>query len=145
MAQGFKTPQVVHEQDVKMVGPGHDESHYISVPIKQFYSIENVGNIGVCHMQPGEETCVFALQAHDDGTTSHHYGPCDEFYYILEGEFTVWWGRNACELNESYVLKKGDCTYYPTGWKYKVKNTGDVPGKFFYFLSSPPGIKRRFE
>ena len=75
MAQGFKTPQVVREQDVKMVGPGHDESHYISVPIKQFYSIENVGNIGVCHMQPGEETCVFALEAHDDGTTSHHYGP----------------------------------------------------------------------
>lgn len=27
-------PQVVSEDDVKMVGPGHDDSHYISVPIK---------------------------------------------------------------------------------------------------------------
>ena len=145
MSQGFSTPQVVSEQDVKMVGPGYDESHYISVPIKQFYSLENVGNIGVCHMQPGDETVVFALEAHDDGTAPHHYGPCDEFYYILAGEFTVWWGTNASALEASYVLKKGDCTYYPTGWKYKVKNTGDVPGKFFYFMSSPPGIKRRFD
>ena len=32
-----------------------------------------------------------------------------------------------------------------TGWKYKVKNTGDVPAKFVYFLTSPPGIVRRFD
>ena len=30
-------PQVVSEGDVKMVGPGHDDSHYISVPIKQLF------------------------------------------------------------------------------------------------------------
>ena len=83
MAQEIKTPQVVSEQDVKMVGPGYDESHYISVPIKQFYSLENVGNAGVCIMRPGDETCVFVIEAHDDGTVPHHYGPCDEFYYIL--------------------------------------------------------------
>ncbi len=145
MSEEFSTPQVVSEQDVKMVGSGYDDSHYISVPIKQFYSLENVGNIGVCNMQPGDETCVFALEAHDDGTTPHHYGPCDEFYYILEGEFTVWWGTDASKLDASYVLRKGDCTYYPSGWKYKVANTGDVAGKFFYFMSSPPGIERRFD
>ena len=145
MSQEIQTPQVVSERDVKMVGPGYDESHYISVPIKQFFSLKNVGNIGVCHMQPGDETCVFALEADDDGATTHQYGPCDEFYYILEGEFTVWWGKDAAALDESYILKKGGCTYYPTGWKYKVKNTGDVPGKFFYFLTSPPGIERRFD
>ena len=145
MPETRKIPQVLREREVPMFGPGHDESHYISVPIQQYYSLENVGNVGVCTMQPGDETCVFAIEAHDDGTASHHYGPCDEFYYILEGEFTVWWGTDAGALDESYVLEMGDCTHYPTGWKYKVRNTGDVPGRFFYFLTSPPGIIRRFD
>ena len=56
MAQDIKTPRVVSERDVKMVGPGYDESHYISVPIKSFYSLENVGNTEVCIMQPGDES-----------------------------------------------------------------------------------------
>ena len=34
-------PQVVSEGDIKMVGPGHDESHYISVPIKPLYELRN--------------------------------------------------------------------------------------------------------
>ena len=138
-------PQVVNEKDVKMVGPGYDEDHYISVPIKPLYEIEDVGDIGVCHMEAGAETCVFALEEEDDGEALHQYGPCDEFYYILAGEFTVWWGTDAANLKDFYKLEKGDCAYYPTGWKYKVKNTGDLPGKFFYYMSSPPGIQRRFD
>jgi len=130
-------PQVVHEGDVKMVGPGHDEDHYISVPIKTLFDVENVGHIGVCHMKPGDETCVFAIEEEDDGTAPHHYGPCDEFYYILYGDFTVWWGEDAANLDEFYELKEGDCAYYPTGWKYHVKNTGEVPGKFLYYMSAP--------
>ena len=138
-------PQVVSETDVKMVGPGYDEDHYISVPIKNFYDIDGVGSIGVCHMEPGQETCVFALEEEDDGKALHQYGPCDEFYYVLEGEFTVWWGTDAATLKDSYKLEKGDCTHYPTGWKYKVKNTGDSPGKFLYYMSSPEGIERRLD
>ncbi len=138
-------PQIVSESDVKMVGPGYDDDHYISVPIKPFFELDGVGDIGVCHMAPGDQTCVFALEEDDDGTAPHQYGPCDEFYYILEGEFTVWWGKDTANLSRSFELKKGDCTYYPTGWKYKVENTGATPGKFFYFMSSPPGIERRFE
>ena len=136
-------PRVVRESEVRFVGPGHDEDHYISVPIKAFYEIQDVGDIGVCHMQSGDETCVFALEEEDDGTAPHQYGPCDEFYYILEGEFTVWWGKDASNLDQHYVLQAGDCAYYPTGWKYLVKNTGSVPGKFLYFMSSPPGVERR--
>ncbi len=136
-------PQVVREGEVKFVGPGHDEDHYISVPIKRFFDIEDMGGIGVCHMEPGDETCVFALEEQDDGTALHQYGPCDEFYYILEGEFTVWWGKDASNLDRHYVLQVGDCAYYPTGWKYKVKNSGATPGKFLYFMSSPPGIEQR--
>ena len=32
-----KSPKIVREAEVPTFGPGHDESHYISVPIKQFY------------------------------------------------------------------------------------------------------------
>jgi mannose-6-phosphate isomerase-like protein (cupin superfamily) len=138
-------PKVVSESEVAMVGPGYNDDHYISVPIKMFYDIENVGSIGVCHMEPGDETCVFALEEEDDGTAAHQYGPSDEFYYILDGEFTVWWGKDASKLDNFYKLAKGDCAYYPIGWKYKVANTGNAPGKFFYYMSSPPGIERRFD
>ena len=86
MSESEVKPQVVSEGDVKMVGPGHDDSHYISVPIKQFFQVQNVGDIGVCYMEPGDETCV-----------------------------------------------------------YKVKNTGSVPGKFFYYMSSPRGGAQRFD
>ncbi len=143
MNESKTRPQLVSEDDVKMVGPGHDESHYISVPIKSLFELKDVGHIGVCYMEAGDETCVFALEEEDDETAPHHYGPCDEFYYVLYGEFTVWWGKDAANLDEFYVLKDGDCAYYPTGWKYKVKNTGSVPGKFSYYMSSPrSGVQR---
>lgn len=145
MPSQAQEPRVVRESEVRMFGPGHDDSHYISVPIRQLYSIEGVGNVGVCYMEPGDQTCVFAIEAEDDGTAPHQYGPCDEFYYILEGQFTVFWGTDAAALDRSYVLEKGDCAHYPTGWKYRVRNTGDGPGRFFYFLTSPPGIVRRFD
>jgi len=138
-------PEVVSEADVKMVGPGYDDSHYITVPIKSFYDIEDLGHIGVCHMEPGQETCVFSLEEEDDRTALHYYGPADEFYYILEGEFTLWWGKDASNLDNYFILKKGDCTYYPSGWKYKVKNTGNIPGKFFFILTIPKGIQRRLD
>jgi mannose-6-phosphate isomerase-like protein (cupin superfamily) len=144
MEMGRK-PEVINESDVNLVGPGHDESHYITVPIKPFYEIEDLGNIGVCLMQPGQETCVFSLEEDDDGTTLHYYGPVDEFYYILEGELTLWWGKNAEDLENSQVLKPGDCTYYPTGWKYKVKNTGSEPVKFLYFITRQSDIERRLD
>ena len=82
-------PRVVSEDDIRMVGPGHDNDHYISVPIKEFFGIEGVGDVGVCYMEPGDETCVFGIEEEDDGTALHHYGPCDEFYYILYGESPV--------------------------------------------------------
>ena len=49
------------------------------------------------------------------------------------------------ELDNFYTLKKGDCTHYPTGWKYKVANTGDSPGKFLWYMTSPPGIQQRLD
>ncbi len=48
-------PQIVSESDVKMVGPGYDDDHYISVPIKPFFEFDGVGDIGVCQMAPGDQ------------------------------------------------------------------------------------------
>jgi len=41
-------------------------------------------------------------------------------------------------------LKAGDMGYWSRGWKYSAKNTGKVPGTFFWGLSDQPrGVKRR--
>jgi mannose-6-phosphate isomerase-like protein (cupin superfamily) len=145
MKKKNKKPIVVRESEIKMVGPGYDDSHYITTPIKPFYDIEDVGHIGVCHLEPNQESCVFALEEEDDGTALHYYGPSDEFYYILEGEFTLWWGKDASNLDNHFILKKGDCTYFPTGFKYKVKNTSNVPGKYLYYMTTPEGVERRLD
>ena len=39
-------PQVVSEGDIRMVGPGHDDGHYITVPIKELYAIAEVNRDG---------------------------------------------------------------------------------------------------
>jgi hypothetical protein len=70
MSESEVKPQVVSEGEVKMVGPGHDEDHYISVLIKPLFEVKNVGDIGVCYMEPGDETCVFAIEEEDDGTAT---------------------------------------------------------------------------
>ena len=44
MSEDEIKPQVVSESDVELVGPGHDHNHYISVPIKELFGIENVGD-----------------------------------------------------------------------------------------------------
>ncbi len=138
-------PEFVSEAEVKMVGPGYDDNHYITVPIKSFYDIDDLGHWGVCHMEPNQESCVFSLEEEDDRTALHYYGPADEFYYILEGEFTLWWGEDASDLDNFFILKKGDCTYFPTGYKYQVKNTGSLPGKFFFFMTTPEDVQRRLD
>ena len=88
---------------------------------------------------------MFALETKDDGTAQHQNRPSDEFYYHLEGEFTDRWEKDASKLDNFYKLAKGVCTYYPTGWKYKVRNTGNTPGKFFWVMTEPPGIERRMD
>ena len=104
MKRREQKPGFVSEAEVKMVGPGYDDSHYITVPIKSFYDIEDLGHWGVCHMEPNQESCVFSLEEEDDGTALHYYGPADEFYYILEGEFTLWWGKDAAKSVENAVV-----------------------------------------
>ena len=110
--------------------------------------VDGVGGIGLYFMEPGQETVVFSLEDEDDGTANEWFGPCHEFYYILVGEFTVWWGMDASKLRnknaERLIIKEGECAHYPPGWKYLVKNTGKVPGTFFWGISAAPkGTKPR--
>ena len=106
------------------------------------------GAVGLYFMQPNAQTTVFSLEDKDDGTADEYYGPCHEFYYILVGEITMYWGKDAVEVRKGKAnklhLKAGDMGYWSTGWKYSAKNTGKVPATFFWGLSGPlRGIERR--
>lgn len=61
----------------------------------------------------------------DDGTADEYYGTCHEFYYILGGEFTMYWGKDISSIQEDTAnklgLKAGDLGYWPPGWKYSAK------------------------
>jgi len=118
------------------------------VRITRIAEAEGVGGVGLYFMPPGTQTTVFTLEAKDDGTADEYYGPCHEFYYILAGEFTMYWGKDALKLQNGTAnklfLKAGDMGYWSVGWKYSAKNTGKVPGTFFWGISRPPkGIERR--
>ena len=110
--------------------------------LTEMLSIEGLGEVGLYFMPPGEQTNVFSMEYEDDGTADEYYGPCHEFYFILYGEFTMYWGKDAEEVragrSERLVLKAGDLGYWPPGWKYAVKNTGKIPGAFFWGITSPP-------
>ena len=111
-------------------------------------SVEGVGVVGLYCMLPGKQTNTFSMDASDDGTADEYYGMCHEFYYILVGEFTMYWGEDATKVQKGtankVLLKAGDLGHWAPGWKYSVKYTGKVLGTFFWGLSSAPkGTKIR--
>ncbi len=104
--------------------------------------------LGLYFMPPGAQTNVFSLEDEDDGKAVEYYGPCDEFYYVLVGELTMYWGKDAAEVeagkSEKLQLRAGELGYWARGWKYSVKNTGTAPGTFLWGLTYPPaGTPRR--
>lgn len=116
--------------------------------ITMMASVEGIWTTGMYFMPPGVKTTVFSMHDADDGTADEYYGPCYEFYYILVGEFTMYWGEDAAEVRESTSnklhLKAGELGHWPMGWNYSVANTGNMPGTFFWGLTSPPkGTKTR--
>lgn len=99
-------------------------------------------------MLPGKQTNTFSMEASDDGMADEYYGECDEFYYILIGEFTMYWSEDVSEIHNGtankIILRAGDLGYWTPGWKYSVKNTGNLPGTFFWGINRPhEGVKRR--
>ncbi|MDH4123262.1 MAG: cupin domain-containing protein [Thermoplasmata archaeon] len=108
--------------------------------LTKFVSTE-VWDLGLYFMEPGMTTIVFSTEEKDDGTAEEWYGWSYEFYYIVQGEFTVWYGKKADDLKRKrtpkLVLKEGDVVSYPPNWKYMVQNTGKIPGSFFWGKTAP--------
>ena len=109
---------------------------------------EGFGEFGLYFMPPGAQTTVFSLESEDDGTADEYYGPRFEFYYLLSGELTVYWGKHAASLRrgegDQLLLRAGDFGRWEREWKFSAKNSGAVPAMFFWGLAeAPPGVKGR--
>lgn len=106
------------------------------------YVSNDAWDLGLYFMEPRLTTIVFSTESDDDGTADEWYGKAFEFYYIVQGEFTVWYGKDADKLrkreSEKLVLREGDVASYVPEWKYMVQNTGSIPGVFFWGKTAPP-------
>ena len=106
------------------------------------YVSNEAWDLGLYFMEPGLTTIVFSTESDDDGTADEWYGRAFEFYYIVQGEFTVWFGKDTEALRrregKKIVLREGDVVSYLPEWKYMVQNTGKIPGAFFWGKTAPP-------
>jgi hypothetical protein len=114
----------------------------------EIINAEGFGGFGLYFMEPGSQTTTFSLESEDDKTADEYYGPCFEFYYLLVGEITMFWGKDAEKVirgeEHELLLKAGEFGCWERGWKYSAKNTGDIPATFFWGLGEPPeGVKQR--
>ena len=145
MGKNIIKPRILSIEDFKYNGPDD------VVPGSRYTEIvdaEGFGGFGLYFMEPGSQTTTFSLESEDDETAYEYYGPCFEFYYLLSGEVTVYWGKDAEKVlrgeENELLLKPGDFGCWEKGWKYSAKNTGDIPATFFWGLGAPQeGVKRR--
>lgn len=145
MGNNITKPSILSIKDFKFSGPDGP------VPGSWFTEIvaaEGFGGFGLYFMKPGSQTTTFSLESEDDKAADEYYGPCFEFYYLLAGEVTMYWGKNAEKVisgeENALLLKAGEFGCWERGWKYSAKNTGAIPASFFWGLGEPPeGVKRR--
>ena len=145
MNNNLTKPRILSIKDFLYNGP--DEP----VPgsrITKIVEAEGFGEFGLYFMEPGSQTTTFSLESEDDRKADEYYGSCFEFYYLLIGEVTMYWGKDAEKVirgeENELLLKAGEFGCWERGWKYSAKNTGDIPAVFFWGLGAPPeGVKRR--
>jgi mannose-6-phosphate isomerase-like protein (cupin superfamily) len=105
------------------------------------FASNSAWDLGMYFMEPGMTTIIFSTEEKDDGTADEWYGSAFEFYYIITGQFTVWFAKKTADLKKKraprLMLNEGDVASYPPGWKYMVKNTGVIPGAFFWGKTAP--------
>ena len=83
--------------------------------------------LGVCEMEPGEETNLWSSRPENDaGPGEHWYGPVEETYYGIRGRLTLTWDEGTIEFGPD------DAVYLAPGWHYRLKNTGDETAYFVY-------------
>jgi quercetin dioxygenase-like cupin family protein len=68
-------------------------------------------------------------------TPLHRHTRYSEQFYVLEGEFTVWAGKQTA------VLRPGDTLTIPPGTAHAVAITGDRPGRALA-ITAPSGFAR---
>lgn len=106
---------------------------------------------GVVYVQAGGDTAVFSMENADDGTADEWYGPTQEFYFIIAGEFTVSYDTDAARLRRKesprYVVHAGEYAVHPVGWKYQIQCTSATPGTYLWCKHIPTGlaIKERLQ
>ncbi|MDH5450562.1 MAG: cupin domain-containing protein [Candidatus Bathyarchaeota archaeon] len=143
----IKRPYKVNINDVRSVGgPYGGKKDVNSVVLRPLIEIEGLGDMGAAILEPGMTTCTFSGEEEDDGKSDHYYGPFHEFYYIICGEFTLYWGKGESKVrkgtSEKIVLKPGDALHLTPGWKYRCQNTGVAPGMFLYGMARAPGFEQ---
>ena len=98
---------------------------------------------GLMFVEPGRDTAVFSMEETDDGTADEWYGPAQEFYYIVAGEFRISYDTDAERLRRhdspSYQVRAGEYAVHPVGWKFQVRCTSATPGTFLWCKHIPPG------
>jgi mannose-6-phosphate isomerase-like protein (cupin superfamily) len=110
--------------------------------------MEGFGEFGLYVMSPGAQTTVFSLESEDDGTADEYYGPRLEFYYLISGEVTMYWGKDAGSLRRGeggrLLLEAGDFGRWEKESKFSARNSGEIPAMFFWGLAErPPGVDER--
>ena len=83
--------------------------------------------LGVCEMEPGEETNLWSSrQENDAGPGEHWYGPVEETYYCLRGQLTLAWDEGEIAFGAN------DAVYLAPGWHYRLRNSGSETAFFIY-------------
>ncbi len=89
--------------------------------------------LGVCFMDPGDETNVWSFKDHDEtGADDKYYGPVDETYFVFRGNLELKWDEGTLEIGP------GDAVYLAPGYNYHLKNVGTEPAFFAYSMAPSP-------
>ena len=100
------------------------------VPIKRLITRGKDGSelmLGVCSMQPGEESCLWSSnETKDTSEGEHWYGPVEETYFCIRGDFRLSWDEGEIDFGPM------DAVYLAPGWHYRLRNIGTEEGFFVY-------------
>ena len=88
--------------------------------------------LGVCVMDPGEETNLWSSAPERDVDEGDHwYGPVEETYYCINGNLKLTWDEGEIDFGPN------DAIYLAPGWHYRLKNSGSQQAFFVYNMTPP--------
>lgn len=103
------------------------------VRIRRLITREKQGSnlmLGVCVMDPGEETNLWSSAPERDVAEGDHwYGPVEETYYCIRGSLKLTWDEGEIDFGPD------DAIYLAPGWHYRLKNTGSDQAFFVYNMT----------